>query len=232
MTQENNQSATLSAWWEQLSFDLKPLYTLSEQGELMLNEYPGYKQRTIGVLSADNPDMLFKLLVDKFPEVEAKVTELVTEWNAEQDKLKLIGKVERVKEYLHHTNAIVDFHTMFKIVENLEKEIAKLVDENHAKNLALVQKAEELVASEDWKATTDALRKLADEWKHIGHLDRERNDALWARMEAAKDKFFERKRGHQEDVSKDMLQNLDLKMEVVEKECSRVTMSLPYNKSL
>ena len=216
MTQDNNQSTTLSAWWEQLSFDHKSLFTLNEQGELLLKEYPNYKQRPVGTLTVDNADMLFNLLVEKFPEVEGKVTELVAEWNAEEDKLKLLGKVERIKEYLNHANAVGDFHTIYKIVENLDKELSRLTEENYTKKLALVQKAEELSAAEDWKETTEALRNLAEDWKQIGHLDRKRNDELWARLEAAKDKFFERKREHQEDVNKEMLQNLDLKMELVE----------------
>lgn len=217
MTQDSNQATTLSAWWEQLSFDHKSLFTLSEQGELLLMEYHDYKQRPVGMLTVDNAEMLFNLLVEKFPEVEAKVTELVTEWNAEEDKLKLLGKVERMKEYLNHANAVGDFHTIYKIVENLDKELTRLTEENYVKKLALVEKAESLSGGEDWKETTEALRTLAEDWKHIGHLDRKRNDELWARLEAAKDKFFERKREHQEDVNKEMLQNLDLKMELVEK---------------
>ncbi len=217
MTQDSNQATTLSAWWEQLSFDHKSLFTLNEQGELLLKEYNEYKQRPVGTLTGDNADMLFNLLVEKFPEVEAKVTELVSEWNAEEDKLKLLGKVERMKEYLHHASAVGDFHTIYKIVENLDKEITKLTEENYAKKLALVEKAEGLSAAEDWKETTEILRHLADEWKQIGHLDKKRNDELWARLEAAKDKFFERKREHQDDVNKEMLQNLDLKMEIVDK---------------
>lgn len=216
MTQENNQSA-LAAWWDQLNFDHKNLFALTEEGALQIKEYNDYKQRTVGTLNADNPDMVFNLLVEKFPEVEAKVTELVNEWNAEQDKLKLIGKVERVKEYLHHTNAVGDFHTIYKIVENLDKEVSKLAEENFAKKEELVKKAELLGSSEDWKEATETFKKLAEDWKQAGYVDKERNDALWARLEAAKDKFFERKRTHQEDINKEMLQNLDLKMEVVER---------------
>ena len=34
MTQDSNQATTLSAWWEQLSFDHKSLFTLNEQGAI------------------------------------------------------------------------------------------------------------------------------------------------------------------------------------------------------
>lgn len=216
MTQENNTQTTLSEWWEQLSFDHKSLYTLNEQGELLLSAYHDYKERSVGSLTIENADVVFKLLVDKFPEVEAKVTELTDEWNAEEDKLKLIGKVERTKEYLNHASAVGDFHSLYKIVDNLENELTTLVEANYSKKLELVQKAEQMADSEEWKETTDAFKQLAEDWKEIGYLDKERNDTLWTKLEAAKDKFFERKREHNEDVNKEMLQNLDLKMEVVE----------------
>lgn len=216
MSQEVNQQQTLSEWWEQQNFDHKALFHLNENGDLLLQAFPGYKERAVGTLELASADMVFKLLCEKFPEVEAKVTELVAEWNTETDKLKLVGKVERVKEYLQHANAVGDFHTIYKIVENLEKEIAKLAQENYDKKLALVQLAEQQADSTEWKTATDSFKKIAEDWKIIGYLDKERNDALWARLEQAKDKFFERKRAHSEDVSKEMLQNLDLKMEVVE----------------
>lgn len=216
MTQESNQS-TLSSWWENVTIDSKELFALQENGELILKGYQNYKERPVATLNADNPEMVFKLLVDKFPEIETKVTELVTEWNAETDKLKLIGKLERMKEYLHHTNAVGDFHTIYKLLENLDSEATKLIEDNYKKKNELVQKAEELAGSEDWKETTETFKKLAEDWKQIGYLDKDRNDAIWARLEAAKDKFFERKRTHQEDVNKDMLQNLDLKMELVDR---------------
>ncbi|MGC4058294.1 MAG: DUF349 domain-containing protein [Chitinophagaceae bacterium] len=48
-------------------------------------------------------------------------------------------------------------------------------------------------------------------------MDKKRNDALWDKLEKIKEHFFEEKRQHQEDISKEMLQNLDLKMELVDK---------------
>jgi hypothetical protein len=57
---------------------------------------------------------------------------------------------------------------------------------------------------------------MVEQWKNLGYVEKERNDALWTRMEAARNKFFERKRQHHEDQEKEMLQNLDLKMEIVE----------------
>ena len=160
--------------------------------------------------------MYIILLIEKFPEVKGKVEELSVEWIQHEDKLSLIGKFERTKEYLQHANALGNMHELYKVLANIESEAQTLIEDNYKKKLELVEKAEGLTESEDWKGTAETLKGLTDEWKEAGHLDKERNDELWARIEAARDKFFERKREHQEDVNKEMLQNLDLKMEVVD----------------
>lgn len=217
MTQDSNQPTTLSIWWEELSFPEKELFELNDNGDILLKQYASYSERVISVVTQDNAEVVFKVLTDKFPEVQAKVQELETEWNGEEDKLKVAGKVERIKEYLQHTNAIGDFHSLFSKIDEMDAQLSKLMDAHFEAKLKLVQKAEEVTESDDWKETTQMMKDLADEWKNTGYLDKERNDQLWNRLEAARDKFFERKREHQEDINKEMLQNLDLKMELVEK---------------
>lgn len=218
MTQDSNQQQTLSAWWEGVSLDHKTQFTLNDNGELILKPYKDYQERVVGTFTDDSYEVVLKLLVEKFAEIEGKASELTAEWNSEEeDKLKLIGKLERMKEYLNHANAVGDFESIYKLIDNLEAEANKLIEENHAKKLAIVEEAEKTADSEEWKAATETLLKLAEDWKQTGHVDKERNDALWARLEASKDKFFDRKREHHDDVEKEMLQNLDLKMEIVDK---------------
>lgn len=217
MTLDSNQLQAINTWWESLTIDHKMQFALNDGGELVLKPYNDYKERIIASFSDENTEPVFKALVDKFPEIEEKVAELTKEWTAEEDKLKLIGKLERTKEYLNHTNAFGNFEALYKQVDELFEQATKLIEENHTKKLAIVEEAEKIAGSDDWKQTTDNLLKLAEDWKQTGYLDKERNDTLWSRLEAAKDKFFERKREHHEDVEKEMMQNLDLKMEIVDK---------------
>lgn len=217
MTQDSNQTTDLSTWWGEKEFDAKDTYELNPQGEIVLKEYESYAPRTMGTVTDENADMVVNLLVEKFPEVKEKVDELSKEWDEEhEDKLKLAGKVERVKEYLNHANAIGDFHALYAIVSKLEEQVNLLMATNGDKKKEIVAKAEGLVDSEEWKETAETMKNLLEEWKGIGHTDKETNDTLWDKFEAARDKFFSRKREHHEEVEKEMLQNMDLKMEVVE----------------
>lgn len=213
---ESNQATDISTWWQQKEFDGKELFELHDDGNVILKKYEGFEERPIGNVTPENADIVYNLLVEKYPEVKGKVDELVAEWSQAEDKLSLIGKADRTKEYLVHANALGNMHDLYRKVTAIETEALQLIEDNYKKKTAIVEKAESLTDSEDWKSASDTLKGITDEWKDAGYLDKERNDALWTRIEAARDKFFERKREHQEDVNKEMLQNLDLKMEVVE----------------
>ncbi|MCB0699558.1 MAG: DUF349 domain-containing protein [Chitinophagales bacterium] len=216
MNQDSNQSPDLGTWWEQQDFAGKDLFELANGTDVLLKAIGDRKERTMGSFSAESPDTLFNLLTEKFTEIKGKVDELETEYKAEEDKLKLLGKLERTKEYIYHANALGDFNALYEPLAAMEGEMQKFIEENFLKKKTIVEKAEALAGSEDWKAATEDLKNVTEEWKAIGHIEKERNDELWSRIEAARDKFFERKREHNEDYNKELLQNLDLKMEVVD----------------
>jgi hypothetical protein len=54
----------------------------------------------------------------------------------------------------------------------------------------LCVKAEELVDSTDWGATSAEFRKLLTDWKAAGRAARDVDDALWHRFKGAQDTFF------------------------------------------
>ncbi len=85
---------------------------------------------------------------------------------------------------------------------------------NLAKKRELVQKAQELSTSTEWRATTDALVALQKEWKSIGAVPRKYSDQLWKEFTAACDAFFDAKKqanSGERDVQK---QNLQKKHEI------------------
>ncbi|HZZ95757.1 MAG TPA: DUF349 domain-containing protein [Jatrophihabitantaceae bacterium] len=57
----------------------------------------------------------------------------------------------------------------------------------------LVQRAEELSGSNDWRDTASAMRDLMTEWKAAPRAGRDIEDALWTRFRAAQDAFFARR---------------------------------------
>lgn len=62
---------------------------------------------------------------------------------------------------------------------------------NLARKKELVEQAEALKDSTDWRATSEALVKLQKQWKEIGQVPRKYSEALWKRFVGACDQFFE-----------------------------------------
>jgi hypothetical protein len=218
MTTDVTPADALRSLWDNADFNGKEFCALKDNGDLVLKKSDSHAERTIGSLTPENVSLVTKALLEKFPEVEARVGEVEAEWNASEDRVKLMGKVSRLKEYLLHTSAIGDFNNLLQKVSAWEQTLHDIVQNNYKEKLTLIEKAEKLSEeNEHWKETTQELKDMVEQWKSLGYVEKERNDELWNRMEAARNKFFERKRQHHEEQEREMLQNLDLKMEIVEK---------------
>ena len=214
MLQEQNTE--LINWWNDQSFDGKDLFKLEENGDIILIANNAVKERTVANISDENKEEVVKNLIDGFTTVESKVRETEVEWLAAADKLKMAEKVAHLKEYLQQAAALGDFLKASLLVHTWEHTLYQLTEEIHAAKLKLVELAEELAKNDQWKETTQAFKEIGDKWKQTGYLDKGRNDKLWSRVEAARKEFNDRKRLHHEDEEKDMLINLDLKMDLVE----------------
>ncbi|MDE7411345.1 MAG: DUF349 domain-containing protein [Paramuribaculum sp.] len=89
------------------------------------------------------------------------------------------------------------------------------LSENLAKKISLVEQAESLSASTEWRKTTDILVKLQQEWKTIGAVPKKHSDALWHRFNEACDKFFAAKKAATGDQRKTEAANLKVKRQIL-----------------
>ena len=96
--------------------------------------------------------------------------------------------------------------------QNMKEEL----NSNLAKKKELVEKAEALMDSTDWKTTGDTLVKLQKQWKEIGAVPRKYSDALWKRFVGACDHFFEAKQAATADVRNEEKANMQSKQSIIE----------------
>ncbi|MBR1406979.1 MAG: DUF349 domain-containing protein [Bacteroidales bacterium] len=89
------------------------------------------------------------------------------------------------------------------------------MNENLEKKQALIEKAEELKTSTDWKKTTEAFIDLQKQWKEIGAVPRKKSEQLWKRFRAACDEFFA-ERDKNARPENDYYGNLRLKKALIE----------------
>ena len=207
----------LAEWWSGLGAEVKDFADLREDGNLILKATAGQPERTIATLSQDGKEATLKALLDKHVEVKERVEKLRAEWDAAADKGRLGGRVGGLREYLLRAPSLGNYAELYALLEPMEGELSRHAEASHAARLALVEEAEALAESSDWKAATTALRDMTDRWKASPPLDKNRADELWGRLEKARDKFFERKRLANEELDKELMNNLDKKLELVDK---------------
>jgi hypothetical protein len=142
--------------------------------------------------------------LDDIEQVAAQVRDLDARWKQAKEAPKEKGET---------------FWNRFKAARDLAKArcdayFAKQAEEMAARvkaKEALCAQAEALAESTDWLATTEALKKLQEEWKQGGAVARPLSETLWRRFRKPCDRFFARRKEHQHEREQDWAKNLERK---------------------
>ena len=97
------------------------------------------------------------------------------------------------------------------------KSVRDSLNDNYQKKLALVEKAEALKDSKDWKTTTDALVTLQKQWKEIGTVPKKVSDEVWKRFNDACDAFFAAKKEANSGQHQEQKENMDKKQAIIDR---------------
>ena len=87
--------------------------------------------------------------------------------------------------------------------------------ENAEKKKALVEQAQALQDSTDWKSTSDKLIALQKEWKTIGMVPKKLGDKLWADFLGACNHFFDARNAATAGTRNEERANLEKKREII-----------------
>ena len=86
---------------------------------------------------------------------------------------------------------------------------------NLDKKMAIIEKAEALKSSTEWKKATDQFIELQKQWKEIGAVPRKKSEQIWKRFRAACDEFFA-ERDKNAKPENDFYGNLKAKKKLIE----------------
>ena len=178
-----------------------------------------------------------------FEDLRAKEEENLTKKTALCEKVEEISeqKYTQASEWEKATKAIIDiqgewkkigfapqkmnvkiferFRTANDVFFGKKAEFFKALKEQYAinaeKKRELVEKAQALADSTDWKKTGDKLIALQKEWKKIGIVPRKIGDQLWKDFLEACNKFFEARNKQNAGARNEEHTNLDKKREVI-----------------
>ena len=161
-------------------------------------------------------------LCERVEEIAAKEVSSSSEWNAltkeiekVQAEWKGIGfasKKENQKIYDRFRAACDKF---FEKKRDYYSAYKDNMNENLEKKMALIEAAEALKSSTEWKKATDEFINLQKKWKEIGAVPRKKSEQLWKRFRAACDEFFA-ERDKQAKPENDFYGNLRAKKKLIE----------------
>lgn len=141
-----------------------------------------------------------------------KHTKEIIDIQAEWKTIGFAPQKMNVKIFERFRNTCDDFFTRKAI---FFKELKNQYAENIEKKKKLVEKAQALSDSTNWKSTSDKLIALQKEWKTVGVVPRKLGDQLWSDFLAACNKFFEARNAANTDIRTEEHENLKKKQDVI-----------------
>ncbi len=180
-----------------------------------------------------------------FEEIRAKEEDNLARKTALCEKVEAIAKEENknAADWETHTKQIIEVQTEWKTIgfapqkmnvkiferfrtacddffgrkAEFFKSLKEKFAENTKKKKEMVEQAQALMTSTDWKATSEKLVKLQKEWKTVGMVPKKVGDQLWANFVEACNKFFEARNAATAGAKSEEQQNLSRKKEIIGK---------------
>lgn len=105
----------------------------------------------------------------------------------------------------------------FKAKNSFYKGIKEEMAENLAKRKVILEKAEALKATENWKEASETVKELQKEWRKIGATVKKHSDEIWEKFSAVCDYIFDQKNQISSEARAVEEDNLKQKRALVEK---------------
>ena len=118
------------------------------------------------------------------------------------------------EESLYDKELSDEFYGYLDQISAKEKEIFASVEE---RKKDLIEKAKEAAAKPNFKAATEELDQIFEEWKAAGRSDKEIDDELWAQFKEVRDDFFARKKEYFANLRESFGKNKEAKEALIEK---------------
>lgn len=165
-----------------------------------------------------------KALCETLEAIDYSKLNSIRDWNKKvkdvldiQKQWREIGYVPKkwnTKIYERY-RAACDF--FFRNKNEFYKSMHGEMEENLKKRMELIEQAEALKDSTDWRNTTREMIEIQKKWKAIGIVPRKHVDSTWKRFIGACDYFFEQKKLHSLSRHEEEAKNLTLKEEITSK---------------
>ncbi|MFM8922387.1 MAG: DUF349 domain-containing protein [Candidatus Nanopelagicaceae bacterium] len=131
----------------------------------------------------------------------------------------VVGDLEALHASLNQLPDIIEgnraAYEAKKAMEKAEREARRADALIQKENI--VNEAESLADSENWKSTGERLKELLEQWKAAPRLDKKSDAELWKRFSSARNRFDKKRRTHFANLDAQQKQVATTKRELVEK---------------
>lgn len=168
-------------------------------------------ERAVGSWMAGAPEAGLAYYERKYDDLVAEV--MLLEKRVGTDPTRVGQSARRLRGSLDEAPVVGDLRALAERLDAVlsavaakqaEASVVKAAERSKAAEAkqALVEDAEKLASSGDWRAADEKLRALVDRWKELPRLDRPSDDALWHRLSTARSGFQQRRRSHFAELDK------------------------------
>jgi hypothetical protein len=165
-----------------------------------------------------------KAICEKIEEVNFETLKTIKDWErktaeviALQAKWRTIGFATRKQNVKIFERFRAACDNYFSQKGEFYKSVKQEMDKNLELKRALVEKAESMKNSTEWKETAKIFVELQNEWKKIGPVARRHSEIIWKQFISACDYFFEKKSGEMTSQKSGENDNLEAKKTLIEK---------------
>jgi hypothetical protein len=173
-------------------------YGYVRDNKVYLRGFLGYPDRQIGEVK-QSVEASVKYFRDRFETATQKVEELHELVKEAQNKGSYLMKLLHLRQYLIEFDGLGDYPALLERLDTLEAELRTTIVHNRGRNLeikrALLQEAEGLADSTDWKETSEKFKELKAKWIKTGAVDKE-HEEIEGQFDAIVNGFFDRRKAY------------------------------------
>jgi hypothetical protein len=198
-----------------------------ENDGTVLVKMPDGSEKQVGQWAAGDPNDGLAFYIRKYHEIENELSLALQRLKEGKGNADAVFKlIERVKTSLETPNFVGDLSVLSTKIEELqvlaavkkaEFSAAKAIAKEKAmeKRKQLVEEAEKLINSKQWKVTTQRFKEIVEEWKKLPHGAKSEEQSLWKRFSAARSAFDKTRRQYFSTLESGRKEASKIKSEIV-----------------
>ena len=174
-----------------------------EDNKIILNPWNEHPGRVIGEVREEGAEVAVEYFVNRFGELENKITELENTIENTDNKGSYLQKVLHLKDSLTKHDALGDYAALHERLVKWEVFLSEIIAKNRVRNTeikhGLLEELREAVKIINWKESTEAIQDIKGRWIKVGNAVAEEQQTLDETFWGEVQHYFDRKRAFQED---------------------------------